>query len=158
MAKKSFTNAIASNTKLGEKSGVSAVFSSTAAPEPQQPSSAAPASPASQKTAAPKTTEKKTASAPVATAPPSPVPSHAPADEPKNIAHSFYITDVYLDQLKDFVYHKKTTVDPYYSQKEALLEALDLLFATAVSVPGRPASIRKKEAKRSKNIIAGKKK
>lgn len=153
MAKKSFLNAIDSNTKLGEKSGVSAVFSSTAAPEPQQPSSAAPASPAPQKTVAPKTTEKKTAT--VATPSPSPVPFNAPADEPKNIAHSFYITDVYLDQLKDFVYHKKTTVDPYYSQKEALLEALDLLFATAGTIPERPLSVKKKEAKRSKNIKAG---
>lgn len=153
MAKKSFTNAIASNTKLGEKSGVSAVFSSTAAPEPQQPSSAAPASPAPQKTAAPKTTEKKTASAPVATASPSP----APAEEPRNIAHSFYITDTYLDQLKDFVYHQKTTVDPFYTQKDALMRALDLLFATADTIPERPLSVKKKEAKRGNNIKAGKK-
>lgn len=122
MAKKSFLNAVSENTALKEKSGVSAVFTATA-----------------------KEVE--------------------PAQEPKNIKsvllveqdsaelrQSFIVMADDLDKLKDFVYHKKLTENPLYSQKEALHEAFNLLFAQVKNIPDRPESVKRQERKRNESI------
>jgi hypothetical protein len=124
MAKKSFKNAIDDKTKLGEKSGVNAVFSATINNEVTQ--------------VTPITQNK--------------------IDEPQNIRQSFVIQDNYLDKLKDFIHLKKTTSNPYYNQKEALQEALDLLFDTENEIPVRPKIIRLQEEARNKKIRLGIKK
>jgi len=131
MAKKSFKKAIDDKTKLGEKSGVSAVFSSTIKGERE---------------------EQKTENASLSSsAPPS------LNEEPKSIRQSFVIQDDYLDKLKDFVHFKKHTENPYYTQKEALQEALDLLFQTVNQIPERPRAVKLAEQKRSGKIKKGRK-
>lgn len=121
MAKKSFKSAI-DKTKLGEKSGVSAVFSST-------------------------TDKKETPKAQV-------VQTSEPEEpqEPKSARHSIVIREDYLDKLKDFVYFKKKNDDPFYSQKDALHEAFDMLFATVEEIPERPKAVKLAEKKRSGNL------
>jgi len=122
MAKKSFKNAIDTKTKLGEKSGIGAVFTSTSntVAEPVE--------------ASPRTVEENI----------------KPAGAPRNVRQTFMFSDTYLEKLKDFVYYKKKNVDPLYTQKEAIHEAFDLLFESVEELPERPASVKKKEAEKGR--------
>lgn len=116
MAKKGFKSAIDSKTKLGEKAGISGVFSSTS--------------------------EKKV----------TPVTQVIQEDEnePQNIRQTFVILDTTMETLKDYVYMQKKNIDPLYTQKEALQEALDLLFSKYDEIPERPLAVKKKEASKKK--------
>jgi hypothetical protein len=122
MAKKSFIGAIAEKTDLREKTGIKGVFSSTE----ETPISTGPEIPLLQV----ELQEK-------------------PIDE---LRQSFIVLTEDFEKLKDFVYFKKSTEDPLYSQKEALHMALQLLFAKEESIPERPEKVKKQERRRNANI------
>jgi len=128
MAKKSFRNAIDKNTNLIEKTGVNAVFSSTE--------------------------EKKVT--PVIPVTPTLENSIEDSDN-KDIRQTFIIREVYFDKLKDFIHLKKIN-DYTYNQKDAIHEALELLFSSVKEIPKRPDYVRKAENKRIKNLRDAKKK
>jgi hypothetical protein len=76
--------------------------------------------------------------------------------EEKVIRQTFMIGDSHLDTLKDLVYTKRKSGEFEYTQKDALHQALDLLFATTKIVK-RPEQIRVKEKARSTKIREAKK-
>lgn len=78
-------------------------------------------------------------------------------EEHQNLRQSFIIQDYYLNKLRDFVHFKKMNVNPYYTQKEALQEALDLLFSTIKKIPERPETVKLAEMRRSGKIKRGRK-
>jgi len=123
MAKKSFIGAIAQKTDLKEKSGIKAVFSSTEALH---------------------TPEKIKFNTPVLL--------EQEEESPSEIRQSFIVSSNDFDKLKDFVYYKKSTMDPLYSQKEALHIAFEMLFATEENIPVRPEKVKKQERLRNASI------
>lgn len=124
MAKKSFKNAISDKTKLGDKTGVAAVFSATTPKE-----------------VTPVTPKKKEV-----------VQIESVPEELQDLRQSFIIREDYFEKLKDFVHFKKMNVDFTYNQKTALQDALDLLFDTVKDIPPRPEAVRRQENKRMKNL------
>ena len=94
----------------------------------------------------PKTTKKK---APKAATPENDLPVQMPEGR-----HTFIIGTHYLDKLKDVVYTKRVGGQFAYSQREALHDALDMLFAS-IKIKKRPVEIRQKEEERSRKISAG---
>jgi len=123
MAKKSFIGAIAEKTDLKEKSGIKGVFSST-----EEVDSA----------------EQKIEI---------PIVEIIPEEESlQELRQSFIVLSEDFEKLKDFVYFKKSTLDPLYSQKEALHEALQLLFSKEENIPARPEKVKKQERLRNANI------
>jgi hypothetical protein len=66
----------------------------------------------------------------------------------KDLRQTFLINESYFEKLKDYVHTKKITGEYTYTQKEAIHEALDLLFNTITLVP-RPESVILKEKQRS---------
>lgn len=123
MAKKSFIGAIAEKTDLKEKSGIKAVFSSTEVT---------------------KTSDRIIVN--------TPVPIEQEEENPQEIRQSFIVMCDDFEKLKDFVYYKKSTMDPLYSQKEALHIAFQMLFATEENIPERPEKVKKIERLRNANI------
>jgi hypothetical protein len=123
MARKSFTKAISEKTALKEKSGISAVFSS------------------SEVVVTPNLKISE---------------HHSQVEMEENIQEelrqSFIVLYEDLEKLKDFVYFKKMNQDPFYSQKEALHSAFQLLFATEEAISERPEKVKKQERLRNANI------
>ncbi|MBO0361024.1 hypothetical protein J0X19_23900 [Hymenobacter sp. BT186] len=72
-----------------------------------------------------------------------------------DVRQTFIISDRYLDQLKDYVHTRRITGEYDYTQKQALHDALDMLFA-GISLTPRPAHIRQLEEKRKDKIRKGK--
>lgn len=85
------------------------------------------------------------------------VSSDLPVEEekPSVIRQTFIIGPEYLDRIKDLVYTKRKSGDFEYSQKDALHDALDLLFAKS-NITQRPQEVRDKEERRNQKIRAGK--
>lgn len=95
------------------------------------------------------TAEKaKTVSVPVA----GPAPAGA---APDGVRQTFVLSRGHLEQLRDFVHARRVQGDYSYSQKQALQEALDLLFAGAAPAPPRPAQAREQEQQRRQRIQQG---
>lgn len=87
-----------------------------------------------------------------------PVPSPAAApdpDEDRDIRQTFVVGSRYLERLRDHVHARRVAGDYEYSQKQALQEALDLLFGSVDPVPPRPAQARASEQRRSERIRRG---
>ena len=112
---KSFKDAL-SKTNITEKTGISNVFSST---EPKQP--------INQVEQFAKSFEIE------------------PTDEPEYIRQTFLLDTQDFERLKDIIHFKKTNVDFDYSQKQALHDAIELLYNSVGPIPPRPEFIRKKE-------------
>lgn len=72
----------------------------------------------------------------------------------EDVRQTFVIGTIYLEKLKDFVYTKRKSGEFEYTQKNALHDALDLLFKDNQLLE-RPENIRKKEELRSKKIKNG---
>lgn len=68
---------------------------------------------------------------------------------------TFVVGRRYLEQLRDFVHARRTKGDYTYSQKQALQEALDLLFASDGLAAPRPAQAREREQQRRLRIQQG---
>ena len=73
-------------------------------------------------------------------------------EQPKDIRQTFVVREDYLEKLKDFVHMKRVTEDSYYTQKEAMQEALDLLFSEVGEIPSRPEKIKEREQERASRI------
>ncbi|GAB3309852.1 hypothetical protein [Hymenobacter tenuis] len=72
-----------------------------------------------------------------------------------DVRQTFIINEHYLEKLKNYVHSRRATGEYNYTQKQALHEALDKLFA-GVSVAERPDHIRKQEEQRKQKIRRGK--
>lgn len=73
---------------------------------------------------------------------------------PEAVRQTFIIGSDYLDKMKDLVYTKRRAGVFEYSQKDAIHEALDLLF-NATMITKRPAEVRVKEERRNLKIREG---
>lgn len=71
---------------------------------------------------------------------------------PEETRQSFVVFESDMEKLKDYVYHKKLTVDPLFSQKEALHQALQLLFDKEGYFPERPEKVKKQERLRNASL------
>lgn len=62
--------------------------------------------------------------------------------------HTLTIRPSFIEKIKDYVHFKKVSGEPYYTQGDAVEEALSMLFSE-IDPPQRPAELRKKEMKRT---------
>ena len=69
----------------------------------------------------------------------------------KDVRQTFIIRNDYLEKLKDYVHHKRQAGYSFYTQKEALQEALEAFFSL-LDVPTRPDFIKEAEQKRANRI------
>ena len=89
---------------------------------------------------------------------PTPAPiATAPSTAPDGVRQTFVLSRDHLEQLRDYVHARRVQGDYAYSQKQALQEALDLLFASAAPAPPRPAQAREQEQQRRQRIQRGRK-
>lgn len=91
-----------------------------------------------------------------------PAVSTAPAvveagDAADGVRQTFVLSRGHLEQLRDYVHARRSRGDYTYSQKQALQEGLDLLFATGAPAAPRPAQTREQEQQRRERIQRGRK-
>ena len=79
----------------------------------------------------------------------------APSTAPDGVRQTFVLGRGHLEQLRDYVHARRSQGDYTYSQKQALQEALDLLFASAAPAPPRSAQAREQEQQRRRRIQQG---
>lgn len=79
----------------------------------------------------------------------------AAPDAGRDVRQTFVLSEQHLEQLRDFVHARRAGGDYLYSQKQALQEALELLFATASPAAPRPAQLREREQQRRTRIQRG---
>lgn len=77
---------------------------------------------------------------------------------PKDLRQTFIVGSDYLEKIKDYVHLVRVSGNLYFSQKDVLHEALDLLFAQVGTIPPRPQIVRLKEEERKQKIKAGRRK
>lgn len=68
---------------------------------------------------------------------------------------TFVLSQNHLEQLRDHVHARRAGGDYTYSQKQAMQEALDLLFASTAPVAPRPDQAREREQQRRERIQQG---
>ncbi len=85
---------------------------------------------------------------------PAAVPATASA-APDGVRQTFVLSRGHLEQLRDYVHARRVQGDYTYSQRQALQEALELLFAGAAPAPPRPAQAREQEQQRRQRIQQG---
>ena len=73
----------------------------------------------------------------------------------EGVRQTFVLSRGHLEQLRDYVHARRAQGDYTYSQKQALQEALDLLFASAEPAAPRPAQARELEQQRRQRIQRG---
>ncbi|WP_017729771.1 hypothetical protein [Nafulsella turpanensis] len=74
---------------------------------------------------------------------------------PKDLRQTFVIREDYLEKLKDYVHMIRVTEDSYYTQKDAMHEALDMLFESAGEIKPRPDKLKEREQERAQRIRRG---
>ena len=74
---------------------------------------------------------------------------------PEGVRQTFVLSRGHLEQLRDYVHARRAQGDYIYSQKQALQDALDLLFAAGAPVAPRPAQARELEQQRRQRIQRG---
>jgi hypothetical protein len=75
--------------------------------------------------------------------------------EERDLRQTFVVSSVQLEQLRDYVHDRRVHGDYEYSQKQALQEALNLLFASVPQAPPRPSQARESEQRRRERIRRG---
>jgi len=75
--------------------------------------------------------------------------------EERDLRQTFVVSSGQLEQLRDYVHARRATGDYEYSQKQALQEALSLLFASVPQAPPRPSQTRELEQRRRERIRRG---
>lgn len=75
--------------------------------------------------------------------------------ENPDVRQTFILGQEHLEKLRDHVHARKAGGDYNYSQKQALQEALDLLFASGAPVAPRPDQVRELEQQRREQIQQG---
>lgn len=78
-----------------------------------------------------------------------------PAIGGRDVRQTFVLSQGHLEQLRDHVHARRVAGDYNYSQKQALQEALDLLFASTTPVSPRPEQVRELEKQRRERIQQG---
>ena len=73
----------------------------------------------------------------------------------EGVRQTFVLNRGHLEQLRDYVHNRRAQGDYTYSQKQALQEALDLLFGSAPPVPQRPEQTRQLEQQQQERIRRG---
>lgn len=73
----------------------------------------------------------------------------------EEVRQTFIIYADHLEKLRDYVHSKLQQGDSILTQKEALQEALDLLFKKVGNIPSRPDYIKEAERIRSNKIKRG---
>jgi hypothetical protein len=76
----------------------------------------------------------------------------AATEDAKDIRQTFVIREDYLERLKDYVHMMRITEDSYYTQKDAMQDALDKLFDAAGEIPERPDKLKEREKERASRI------
>jgi len=71
------------------------------------------------------------------------------------VRQTFVLSRAHLEQLRDYVHARRAQGEYTYSQKQALQEALELLFAGTAPAPPRPAQAREQEQQRRQRIQQG---
>ena len=71
------------------------------------------------------------------------------------VRQTFVVGRSHLEQLRDYVHARRSQGEYTYSQKQALQEALDLLFGSAPPVPQRPEQTRQLEQQQQERIKRG---
>ena len=79
----------------------------------------------------------------------------AATSEAEGVRQTFVLSRGHLEQLRDYVHARRAQGDYTYSQKQALQQALDLLFANAEPAAPRPAQARELEQQRRQRIQRG---
>jgi hypothetical protein len=77
------------------------------------------------------------------------------SDATDGVRQTFVLSRGHLEQLRDYVHARRSQGDYTYSQKQALQEALDLLFAAGAPAAPRPAQTREQEQQRRQRIQRG---
>jgi len=75
--------------------------------------------------------------------------------EDRDLRQTFVVSSAQLEQLRDYVHARRTQGNYEYSQKQALQEALSLLFASVPPAPPRPSQTRELEQRRRERIRRG---
>lgn len=70
----------------------------------------------------------------------------------KDVRQTFIIKNKFLEKLKDYVHYKRQGGYSFYTQKEALDDAMESFFASLEEIPTRPDFIREAEQKRANKI------
>jgi hypothetical protein len=78
-----------------------------------------------------------------------------PVFEERDLRQTFVVSSGQLEQLRDYVHARRANGDYEYSQKQALQEALSLLFASVPQAPPRPSQTRELEQRRRERIRRG---
>jgi len=73
----------------------------------------------------------------------------------EGVRQTFVLSRGHLEQLRDYVHARRSQGEYTYSQKQALQEALDLLFGSAPPVPQRPEQTRQLEQQQQERIKRG---
>ena len=73
----------------------------------------------------------------------------------EGVRQTFVVGRDHLEQLRDYVHARRSQGEYTYSQKQALQEALDLLFASGPAVPQRPEQTRQLEQQQQERIKRG---
>jgi hypothetical protein len=83
------------------------------------------------------------------------VPIEPPAVEERDLRQTFVVSSTQLEQLRDYVHARRAQGNYEYSQKQALQEALSMLFASVPQAPPRPSQTRELEQRRRDRIRRG---
>jgi hypothetical protein len=75
--------------------------------------------------------------------------------EDRDLRQTFVVSSRQLEQLRDHVHARRAKGDYEYSQKQALQEALALLFASVPQAAPRPSQTRELEQQRRERIRRG---
>ena len=78
-----------------------------------------------------------------------------PSATSEGVRQTFVLSRGHLEQLRDYVHARRAQGEYTYSQKQALQEALELLFAGTAPAPPRPAQAREQEQQRRQRIQQG---
>jgi hypothetical protein len=77
------------------------------------------------------------------------------AAEERDLRQTFVVSSTQLEQLRDYVHARRAQGNYEYSQKQALQEALSMLFASVPQAPPRPSQTRELEQRRRDRIRRG---
>ncbi|TDN39627.1 hypothetical protein E4631_23075 [Hymenobacter sp. UV11] len=78
-----------------------------------------------------------------------------PIVEERDLRQTFVVSSTQLEQLRDYVHARRAQGNYEYSQKQALQEALSMLFASVPQAPPRPSQTRELEQRRRDRIRRG---
>ena len=73
----------------------------------------------------------------------------------EGVRQTFVLSRGHLEQLRDYIHARRAQGEYTYSQKQALQEALDLLFASSGPIAQRPEQTRQLEQQQQERIKRG---